>query len=96
VSVVQVTSFRLAAGADESDFLAADRRVQVELVPNQPGFQRRTTARRGGDWLVVTLWGSEPDAAAFEELTQGDPVQVGFEAHIEPGSIATARYDTLD
>jgi hypothetical protein len=67
VSVVEVTTFQLAAGTDVESFLRSDRRVQTELVPNQPGFLRRTTARRGADWLVVVLWASQSDASAFHE-----------------------------
>ena len=51
--------FRLAEEVTDSSFLALDRRLQTELVPNQPGFLRRTTARHGDDWLVVTLWSTE-------------------------------------
>ena len=61
-------------------FLALDRRVQTELVPNRPGFLRRTTARHGDDWLVVTLWASEDDAAAFQRVTEDHPLQVEFDA----------------
>jgi len=48
MSVVETTSFRLALGANEDAFLALDRRVQTEVIPNHPGFIRRTTARRDG------------------------------------------------
>ncbi|HEY3842505.1 MAG TPA: hypothetical protein VGL48_04570 [Acidimicrobiales bacterium] len=96
MSVVEITAFQLAEGADEVAFVASDRRVQTELVPNQPGFLRRTTARRGGDWMIVTLWWSEADAVAFEATAAGHPVQVEFEAHIKPGTIRSKRFDTLD
>ena len=65
MSVVEVTTFRLSKETDVGSFLAIDKRVQTELVPNRPGFMRRTTARRDADWLVVTLWASEEAAAAF-------------------------------
>jgi heme-degrading monooxygenase HmoA len=96
MSVVEITQFRLADGADESSFLTLDRRVQTELVPNQPGFMRRTTARRGDHWLVVTLWATEAQAAAFESVANGDAVQMEFDGHIEVGSVTTRRYETLD
>jgi hypothetical protein len=94
--VVDVTSFRLATGTDEDQFLALDRRWQTELVPNRSGFVRRTTARRDGDWVVVTLWATEADAVAFESDTAGDDVRRAFEAALVPGSVRAARYDTLD
>ena len=95
MSVVETATFRLKAGVDEDAFLASDRRVQTELVPNQPGFVRRTTARRDGEWVVVTLWASQRDAAAFEEVARGHPVQAAFDEQLERPSVVH-RYDTLD
>jgi hypothetical protein len=96
VSVVEVTSFKLAQGADEDSFLTLDRRIQTELIPNQPGFLRRTTARRGEHWLVVILWATEKDAVAFESVANADSVQMEFDGHIEVGSVSSSRYETLD
>jgi heme-degrading monooxygenase HmoA len=96
VSVVEVISFKLAKGADEDSFVALDRRVQTELIPNQPGFMRRTTARRGDHWLVVTLWATEQDAVAFESVANADSVQMELDGHIEVGSVLSSRYQTLD
>jgi hypothetical protein len=96
VSVVEITTFRLADDAEEAAFLAADKVVQTELVPNQPGFMRRTTARRGRHVVVVTLWGRKVDAAAFETVAKGHPLQVAFESHLDAASISTSRYETLD
>jgi len=96
MGLIETTTFRLAAGADEQAFLRADRRVQTELIPNQPGFLRRTTARSDEGWLVLTLWASAEHAHAFGEATVGDPVQLEFESHLEPGSEVTRRYETLD
>ena len=96
MSIVEITTFRLAEGVTDESFLALDRRVQTELVPNQPGFLRRTTARHGDDWLVVTLWSTEDAAGAFQRAVEGDPLQVEFEQAVEAGSFHLARYTTLD
>jgi heme-degrading monooxygenase HmoA len=96
VSVVEVTLFRLAEHLDEPTFLAIDKRVQTERVPNQPGFLRRTTARRESDWVVVTLWATEEAAAAFEEVAEGDPVWAEFIDSVAPESFSSDRFDTLD
>jgi len=96
MSVVEVTTFTLRDGADEGAFLVADRRVQTELIPNQPGFMRRTTARQGAHWLVVTLWASLADAEAFEVIAKGHPVHAEFERHVEDASISARRFETLD
>ncbi len=96
MGVVEVTRFRLADGIGDDAFLTLDRRLQTELVPNRPGFLRRTTARREGDWLVVTLWSSEDAASSFERDTASDPLVVEFAHQVAPGSLRSARFDTLD
>jgi len=96
VSIVEVTTFRLAEGVTDDAFLALDRRIQTELVPNRSGFLRRTTARHGEDWLVVTLWASDADAASFQRATEGDPLQLEFERAVEAGTLHLTRYTTLD
>ncbi len=96
MSIVEITTFRLAAGVTDGAFLALDKRIQTELVPNQPGFLRRTTARHGDDWLVVTLWAGEADAAAFQRSIDGHPLEVEFERTVEAGTLHLTRYTTLD
>jgi hypothetical protein len=94
--VIDVTTFRLAAGTAEDDFLVADRRWQTELVPNRDGFVRRTTANRDGGWLVITLWSTEADAVAFETDTAGHEARQAFDDHVAADSRRAVRYDTLD
>jgi hypothetical protein len=96
MSIVEITTFRLAEGVTDQSFLALDRRIQTELVPNRAGFARRTTARHGEDWLVVTLWASDADAAAYQRAVAGDPVLVEFEHAVEAGTLHMTRYTTLD
>ena len=96
MSIVEITTFVLRDGLSDEAFLALDKRMQTELVPNQPGFLRRTTARHGEDWLVVTLWASDDDAAAFARAAEGHPLQAEFEQAVEAGSFHLTRYETLD
>jgi heme-degrading monooxygenase HmoA len=96
MSVVEITTFRLAGDRSAASFLALDKRVQSELVPNQPGFLRRTTARREGEWVVVTLWATDAAATAFAARCGDDPVWTAFEGSHEPGSRTVQRFDTLD
>jgi heme-degrading monooxygenase HmoA len=96
VSIVEIMTFRLAEGVTDDAFLALDRRIQTELVPNQPGFMRRTTARHGDEWVVVTLWASDNDAAAFQRETGDHPLQVELGRAAEAGSVHLTRYTTLD
>ena len=96
MSVVEVTTFRLAEGVSDESFLALDKRIQTELIPNRSGFLRRTTARHGGEWLVLTLWWSEDDAAAFSRETEDHALQVEFAIAVEAGSLHLTRFETLD
>ena len=95
--VIEVMAFRLAAGAGEAEFLAADREVQTGFAYQQPGMVRRTTARgAGGGWIVIDLWQSEADADACAARWDDDPLPRRFMALVDPDSVRTARYTTLD
>ncbi len=96
MSIVEVATFRLAAHVTNESFLALDRRVQRELVPNQPGFLRRTTAHDDHDWLVVTLWATDDAASAFHRAVEGHPLQAEFMGAVGPDTFRLARYTTLD
>ena len=57
---------------------------------------RRTTARHGDDWLVVTLWASDSDAAAYQRAVEDHPLQLELEQALEAGTTHLTRYTTLD
>ena len=93
--IIETLTGRLAAGVDEQAFLEADRRFQTEFVPNHRGFVRRTTARGpGGEWMVLTFWGTVGDADASAALAHDDPVASAFAAMIDGARVE--RYETLD
>ena len=95
--VIETLSFRLAAGVDGAEFLDADRRVQTEVVPNQPGFLRRTTARSDErEWVVIVLWGSMEEALAAETAFAADPVMTRFTELVDAGTVHRRRYTSLD
>jgi len=95
--LIETFTFRLAADADETAFLEADRRVQTEFIPRHHGFMRRTTAHGGdGEWLVVVLWDSEDDARASMELAEEHPATRAFHALLDPTTLHINRYETLD
>jgi hypothetical protein len=97
MSVVEVTTFRLRPGGEDAEFLELDRRVQTEFIPNHPGFLRRTTARAAdGTWAVITLWAGEEEAERSAVLAVDDPVMGAFMASVEPTSLRSDRYHTLD
>lgn len=95
--VIEIVRFRLAAGIDESAFRAADKRVQTEFAYQQPGLLRRTTARGpDGSWMVVDLWDGDADADRGNELWGRDPATEAYTRLIDPASVTTERFETLD
>jgi hypothetical protein len=97
MAVIEVVTFRLAAGVDEGGFLRADQQAQTEFHYHQRGHLRRTTARSAGeDWLVVAWWRSSGDADAATEASRADPDVARWAEFLEPGTITTRRFETLD
>lgn len=94
--MIEILTFQLRAGTDESDFLDADRQVQTEFAYHQPGLIRRTTAHGGlGEWVVIDLWQSDADADACDERWATDPIAQRFMSFVDPASVQTRRYATL-
>ena len=97
MALLELTTFRLAPGVDEADFLVTDKAVQTEFFYRQTGLARRTTARASdGEWLVVLLWGTDADASAAASRAEEDPAVGGFSRLIDAGSVVSRRYGTLD
>jgi hypothetical protein len=97
MAVLEVLTFRLAADVDEDGFLIADRQAQTECLYKQRGMLRRTTARGvGGEWLVVTVWGSAADADASATTCHDDPAALRLTTFLDPASVTTRRYQTID
>jgi len=97
MAVIEVATFRLAPGVDEDQFRHADQRAQTEFVYSRRGALRRTTARGSdGQWLVVTLWGSDHDAEASEAAAGDDAAMVRWETLVDPSSVTTSRFETLE
>lgn len=93
--MIEIARFRLRPGVAESEFVAADTRLQTEVAYQRPGLLRRTTARaEDGEWVVVTLWRAPADADAA--VDEDDPVVRAWLALVDPGSLARARYRELD
>jgi hypothetical protein len=95
--VIEIITFRLADGADEAAFLAADQRVQTDFFYLQLGMMRRTTARgTDGEWLVVQLWGRVEDADAATEIGNDHPAVRAFMSFIDGSTYRVKRYTGLD
>ncbi len=94
---IEIMSFRLRPETSEADFLAADRRVQVEFAYHQPGMVRRTTGRNpDGTWVVIDLWASTADAANYVDGWNREPAPQAFMALVDEASVETRSYETLD
>jgi hypothetical protein len=95
--VIEILTFRLAEGADEADFLEADRDVQTEFAYQQPGLLRRTTARGAdGSWLVIDVFRSPEDADAYDRVWGQNEWTSRFMSLVDAASVRTARYEQLD
>jgi len=57
---------------------------------------RRTTARNGSEWLILTLWASAEDADACAESSRTDRAVARWAAMLDRTSVTTSRYHTLD
>jgi heme-degrading monooxygenase HmoA len=97
MAVIEVMSFRLATGVEDSEFLDADQRAQTEFFYRQPGLVRRTTAHDvDGEWLVLTVWDSPDHADAWVPTSGDDPAFIRWGALLEHSSTVTRRYETID
>ena len=95
--MIEIRVFGLRAGVTEEEFLAADKRVQSEFSPFQPGFLRRTTARGSNpqSWLILTLWRSAEDLDNSLGAAATDPVASALDTLVDPSTERTARFEEL-
>jgi hypothetical protein len=95
--VIETTTFRLAAGVGDADFLELDGRVRTGFLYRRPGLLRATTARAdGGEWIVVVVWASEHDADAAATQAATDATNSELSQMIDAGSVDRRRYTTFD
>ena len=95
MAVIDTLTFGLAPGVEDNVFLEVDRRMQTEVIYQQPGLLRRTTARGDdGSWLVVTLWES---MSAFEASAgEANAIKLGYLGLLDPASVVAAYFTTID
>ena len=92
--IVEVLTFRLASGVTDEEFTTLDAAYQAELMINNAGFIRRTVARDGAEWAVVTFWWLQEEAERAGADTS-EPSRAFREA-IDRASMKVARYETLE
>lgn len=94
MAVLEVCTF--TSSAELEVMHAADARMQTDFSYQQPGLQRRTTARDDdGRWCVVTLWTSLDDAVAADKAARDDDVARHFWSLVDDGSVSVQRFTLL-
>jgi hypothetical protein len=95
--MIEITRFRLRPGVSDDEFREADARYQTQFIYQQPGIVRRTTAQgEGGEWLVIDLWRSRPEANASVRRRKDDPSVQAYLALVDESTIRASRYDELE
>ena len=95
--IIEISTFQLVDGADESAFREADARMQVEFKYQQRGIVRRTIARsKDGEWIAVVFWESDEDAEAAHKASFHDASVLHFMTFVDASTYRTKRYASLD
>jgi hypothetical protein len=98
--IIEIDVFSLRDGVASSQFVELDQRVQAEFFHLQPGLVRRTVARHGSDWLVLTFWGSQEDAdgagGSAIGIAADDGLVESYLAMIDGNTRRTRRFETLE
>jgi hypothetical protein len=95
MAVIETTTFRLANGVDEAEFLEFDEQVRTGFLYHQPGFVRATTARGdGGAWIVVVMWATDDTADAALAAGTNDGTMQRFTDLVDDAE--RKRYSTID
>ena len=95
MAVLEIESFTLRPGIENSTFRALDEQMQEWCYVNRPGLARRTTARNeDGTYVVITLFGdaSQADATYY---SSSDSVVTAWSAAISESSRSVAVYSLL-
>jgi len=93
MEIVEIATFRLNAGVTDSQFLAANQRVESEYVARLPGFISRETARGdNGEWVVIIHWESISAAEASMASFASAPGTKDFMAVMDGSSLSMKRY----
>lgn len=87
--VIDITTFRLADGTTDAEFLELDDRVRTGTLYQRRGILRSTTARADdGGWAVIVLWW---DADAADNTVLVELLTLADSATVE-----RRRYTTFD
>lgn len=56
ITTVELTSFKLIEGTDESKFIEAANQMQDAFLNNQEGFVKRTLVKGENGWTDIVYW----------------------------------------
>ena len=93
---MELATFSLVDGADVDAFVAADADLQRDMMVNDAGFLRRTTARGDNGWAVVTLWVSPESAVSSAERAATSDAGRAFATFVDEATIRRQIYEELD
>ena len=94
MAVHELSTFRLADGVSERDFLEADERARTRFLYQQPGIVRATTARADdGTWALIVQWWSAESADDAASAAAGDPSWSALAGMVE--SVERRRWEDL-
>jgi len=93
--MIEIMRFRLAAGVDEEAFKRADGHVQSDFAYHNrvaAADDRRSHAGAGSS----SICGNRNPTPTRGDDGASDPVTARFMSLVDPTTVETERYDTLD
>jgi heme-degrading monooxygenase HmoA len=94
--MILVVTYRLRTNADESAFIALDAQLQTDFYYQQPGIERRTTARStDGAWVTISHWDSTDAIAAARSAAVAEGVMAKLGEYIDMSTITGTTYAPL-
>ena len=95
VPVVEIVTFRLIAGADETAFREAAQATDAALKANPAYGARVLTRDPSGLWTDMVRWSSLAAAEAAAQGMMTDPAFGPFMALIDPASVQMRHADVV-
>lgn len=96
MATVEVITFKLKDGVDESKFLQENEVVAKDYTPKQPGYVSRELGKGDdGEWVVVVHWTDSASAEASMEKFPNDPTAQEFISMMDMDTFRMVRYEVV-
>lgn len=93
-SIMEVTTFKLSADANQTAFAKRDAQVENDFTSKQPGFiKRQSGVDETGNYVVVVYWESLANADASMSKFMGDASVADYAQMIDAPTMKMARYE---